>query len=338
MVFSGGEKLHQSVRDLVAQPAWLTIKARTREPQLVTTMIAALYRAGYPHVRFARLSAKDAETTTKNIFLGGWEGDVVERPLDVWVRFVRAYAGNVTKLSSDPRKRALTPEATKAISGKGTVDDDVPDPEALVRTLMSAPATLRRRRFTEDFFYALELMFGAERVANAIVSVLVKPPPGKALPQMKALTDDVALALGFLRLRLPTAKVRKTLDARLTEALAVKSTRYPIPKAAIRAFLEPPSEREVLAFLRAFEPADDPLSLLDSRLVFLAGEDAIPIYLEKFVAYERALHPNVVARQLVAFVDAIAPFRDARVTTWLESLVKHRHVGREAKAWLAIPR
>ncbi|UJR85162.1 Hypothetical protein I5071_72420 [Sandaracinus amylolyticus] len=334
-------------------PPWLrpvpAVKPRTSEPPLVGDALPALFRVGFPHIRFAADDdgTIDPAPATAEIFTGGWMLPQLLRPRGVWARLARAYAGNVLTLSSDPRRRGLTPEAKQAIADPRPIE-----PEAvpgLVRRLMTEPGTLRNRELTEDFVYALEALCGPEPVAGAIVDVLESPPPGTALPQMKPLVDDVALALGFVRLRLTPAK-QKALDARLRAVVASGSKRYPIPRLRLTAFLDtahPPRGAVVpdvlhttdvpaiLAGMKAFRPDAYPLDLLDPRLVFLAGADAIPLYLEKLPAYERCLHPNVAPVQLRAFVDAIAPFRDPRVTAWLQALEAHAIVGTDAKAWLA---
>ncbi len=287
------------------------------------------------------------------MFFGNWTGVRLMRSASVWSRFVRAYAGNVKVLSSNPATRSFTKEAKEAMANDSLVRaSEVP---GLVRQLLSSPGSARSREWTEDFVYALEALSDPEVVCDAIVSVFEAPPPGKALPQMTRLIEDVGMALGFVRLRVGPA-ARKSLDKTLAALLESPSKRFPTPTVRLEAFLFPErvprgalridgtfavtevlhttDRAAILATLERFQPKDSPLFLLDPRLVFLAGSDAVPLYLSKFAAYERALHPNVAALQLAAFVDAIAPFLDARVGAWLEGLTKHVHVGRRAEDWL----
>ncbi len=349
------------VRELATStPAWLpsvpVVKPRKDEPPLVGETLAPLYRVGFPHIRFAEDGeGPEPGQAAAELFTVGWMLPRLLRPRGVWTRVARAYAGSVVTLSSDPRKQSLTKEAKAAIADARPLDaEEVP---GLVRALMSEPGSLRNRELTEDFVYALEALCGADCVADAIVDVFESPPPGTALPQMKPLLEDVGLALGFVRLRLAAAQ-QKALDARLRKVLASGSKRFPIPRLQITAFLETDhapkgglmadgaplvpdvlhttDKAQILAALKALRVDKYTIGLPDPRLVFLAGSDALPLYLSKFRDYERQLHPNVARARLGAFVDAIAPFDDPQVATWLRSLQTHPLVGADAKAWLAI--
>lgn len=308
-------------------PPWLrsfapSTKKEKREPEgiaLVGEVYPILYRAGFPHLRFAADDdATSPEQVATAIFMGGEEVPrPLVRPRSVWTRFVRAYAGSVTTLSSNPRSRTLTKEAKAAIANDAPFEASEVGP--LVRALLGRPGSLRQRRFTEDFVFGLEAMFGPEIVSDAIVQVFESPPPGT-----------------------------KALDARL--GALKESKRYPVPVGQLATFLRPASVKKgafvpdvgfakrevVLAAMTAFRPEDSPLELLDPRLVYLGGSAAVPIYLSKWRGYERSTHPNVAERMLGWYVDAIGPFRDPKVTDWLASMEGHALVGATAKAWRAL--
>lgn len=353
------------VRTLATKaPPWATCfettKPKKGEPSILGGVLPALFRSGYPHLRFVEdETVKDPPGDVAQLFLGGMFGAPMLLARDTWTRFVRAYAGSVLTLSSDPRRRTLTPEAKRAITDGAPLSVD--EAATLVRRLMSTPGSLRAREWTEDFVYALEALVGPDVVVDAIVSVLESPPRGNVLPQMSPLVADVALALGFVRIRL-SDRSRKALDVRLGKVLAKASSRYPIPRGRLQAFLKPAKlaapkgapahgvsdvlftsdTRAIVEAVTAF-PLEGFRNLvettrwvLDPRLLFVGGHDVVPVYLEKFEAFERHTHPKRIAERLVTFVEDFAPFLDERVTQKLEGLVKHPLVGETAKTWLAL--